>query len=69
MSSFSRLQEERRGGKSPIPDKYPLFDLLRKKSKSERGKHPEGNRAFYRGSGIAPPSFPPLTLEIASARA
>jgi hypothetical protein len=67
MWSFSKLQKGGRGKRSPIPDKYPLFDLLRKKSKSERGKLSRTKLGLLSGIGDRPAALPLLVLEIASA--
>jgi len=58
MWSFRSLQEGGRDERSPIPDKYPLFDLLRKKSKSERGKLPRRKSGLLSGIGDRPAVLP-----------
>ena len=68
MSSFSRLHEGGRAERSPIPDKDPFFDLLRKKSKSERAKLPRRKSGLLSGIGDRPTVLPSLILEIHSGR-
>lgn len=69
MLSFSRLHEGGRDKQSPIPDKDPLFDLLRKKPKSERKKVPRRKSGLLSGIGDRSAVLPPLILEIHNGRA